>query len=396
MSHSSKRRAFTLVELLVTVAILGIISGMLSIAVGGARRQAQETRGRALIDRLNLLMLEIYEKESERRVDLPADSLSQAHRNFSQLLWKRDWLRAALPDRISDVDTVNHPTRAIQFLTSSAVTPINPGLRDLKSSQFQNRVIRTQIALGRVNPSASVAAQWAAIVTDDPTTTSGPPDPLWSVTHQSAECLYLILATQTINGTPALQSLTPRDIADTDGDGMPEIVDPWKNPVGFMRWPVGYSLTPRWNDPPTCPGSHPSQPEQWDELAEIKRRLGREPLDLLYSDPRYSSSATRNHEADDPFPVVPMIISAGSDKVFDIQGLELGEESTHVYQDMYLQTAPSGGYVANFYAVDPFLIQTNGDYTLIEDQYGARVDTLLHAGTNNTSDNIVPALTFER
>ncbi len=402
MSHSTHRNAFTLVELLITVVILGIISGMLSIAVGGTRRQAQETRARAFVDRLNLLVLQIYELESERRVSMPSNSFNQIERNYTQLMWKRDWLRAALPDRISDIDIVpslgapGRRSHGVQHLLGTTPPTLGfidrgpptttPNIRDAKSLRYQSRIIRTYIALRQIDPSNSatdtIPEQWDAVVIDNPLTSSGPADPLWSITHQSAECLYLILATHTVNGSPAIQTLTPRDIADTDGDGMPEVVDPWGTPLAFMRWPVGFYLTPRWNNPPVP-----------TELAEIKKRLGRDPLDLLYSDWRYRV-ATTPREADDPFPVIPMVISAGSDKLFDLVGVDVGLESTHRYQNMQLNSAPAG-YATTFYAVDPFLAQPNNNPTPVGSQYGARMD-VIDIGTDNAGDNVVPALSFER
>jgi len=52
--------------------------------------------------------------------------------------------------------------------------------------------------------------------------------------------LYLILATSYSGGTPAIDAIPTTNIGDTDGDGMFEILDGWGNPIGFIRWPVGY------------------------------------------------------------------------------------------------------------------------------------------------------------
>ncbi|KLU05093.1 putative signal peptide and transmembrane protein [Rhodopirellula islandica] len=57
---------------------------------------------------------------------------------------------------------------------------------------------------------------------------------------QSAECLYLILATSYSAGTPAIDAIPTSNIGDVDGDGMFEILDGWGFPIGFIRWPIGY------------------------------------------------------------------------------------------------------------------------------------------------------------
>jgi prepilin-type N-terminal cleavage/methylation domain-containing protein len=65
------QRAFTLVEILVVMAVLAIISGMLAVGLSGAQRQAMETSAEGLIERLNLTILNVYENETQRIVSLP-------------------------------------------------------------------------------------------------------------------------------------------------------------------------------------------------------------------------------------------------------------------------------------------------------------------------------------
>jgi prepilin-type N-terminal cleavage/methylation domain-containing protein len=63
-------------------------------------------------------------------------------------------------------------------------------------------------------------------------------------THNTAraETLYAIL----VEGTGPLGSIFDRDdftdkeVQDTDGDGMPEFVDAWGQPIQFFRWPLYY------------------------------------------------------------------------------------------------------------------------------------------------------------
>jgi prepilin-type N-terminal cleavage/methylation domain-containing protein len=59
-------------------------------------------------------------------------------------------------------------------------------------------------------------------------------------TTQSAACLYMILTQTAIFDTepPAGVDLKGYQVADTDGDGLLEIVDAWGQPVRFYRWPT--------------------------------------------------------------------------------------------------------------------------------------------------------------
>ena len=65
---------------------------------------------------------------------------------------------------------------------------------------------------------------------------------LGSHTHKTArsEMLYAIL----VEGLGPLGSVfnredfTPREVQDTDGDGLPEFIDAWGEPLQFYRWPI--------------------------------------------------------------------------------------------------------------------------------------------------------------
>jgi len=84
-------------------------------------------------------------------------------------------------------------------------------------------------------------------------------------THNTAraETLYAIL----VEGTGPLGSIfnrddfTDKEVQDTDGDGMPEFVDAWGQPIQFFRWPLYYhSDLQRGQN--ILPDGAPSQ--QWD------------------------------------------------------------------------------------------------------------------------------------
>jgi prepilin-type N-terminal cleavage/methylation domain-containing protein len=223
------RQAFTLVELLITMVIAGIISSMVAIALTGAQKQAKETRAQAFIDRLNMLVLQLYEAESSRHFGGYSSIWTGESLNQSQLIWKRDWLRAALPQSIADVDAGSGRSGApavypVRYLTATAAVNLPTGDRVSESAQYRARVVNTLSIL------SGSSLTWDTAY------------PTWSATHESAECLYLIFASRTLNGEPLLNHLRTRDVADTDKDGMPEIVDPWGTPVLWLRSPAGFYL----------------------------------------------------------------------------------------------------------------------------------------------------------
>ena len=61
------------------------------------------------------------------------------------------------------------------------------------------------------------------------------------------------------------EEFTAKEVQDTDGDGLPEFVDAWGEPIQFFRWPVYYGspgVPPpqaRWQPPPPPLGTSDSQ-----------------------------------------------------------------------------------------------------------------------------------------
>jgi prepilin-type N-terminal cleavage/methylation domain-containing protein len=89
-------------------------------------------------------------------------------------------------------------------------------------------------------------------------------------THKTArsEALYALL----VGGLGPLGSIyspedfSPTEIGDTDGDGLPEFIDAWGEPLQFYRWPIHYparSLQRGWLDYPI---DDPTVPREQDPL----------------------------------------------------------------------------------------------------------------------------------
>jgi len=60
-----------------------------------------------------------------------------------------------------------------------------------------------------------------------------------SSTYQGAECLYMII-TQSGRFPELLSTLRANQVGDKDGDGKPEFLDAWGNPIAFLRWAPGF------------------------------------------------------------------------------------------------------------------------------------------------------------
>jgi hypothetical protein len=134
----------------------------------------------------------------------------------------RDLMRMEMPDRKSDV--IDGPTQHV--LTYFVRSPSGPAPAP---TTFTVTIAQPTLWLEyRRRANANTAGNLNA----------------WTTTHQGAECLYLIIASiRDITGT-GLDFLQEGETGDIDGDGMKEILDPWGNPIEFLRWAPGYMVSP--------------------------------------------------------------------------------------------------------------------------------------------------------
>lgn len=268
------RPSFTLVELLVSIAIIGIMAGMVLYTLAGAQQDALRTRTRGTIDKINQVILERWEGYRYRSVKLPvsAEALQQKWIRPRQVatlrsLFLKDMMRMEMPD--SYVDLAYTPT------------DWNFGAMNFKSSPGREyNVLRNYFGMGSILNTAAAA-------------TPMPKDkPVWAEANQEAECLYAIVAHSTSGGGSALEGFVASEIGDTDGDGFPEFIDAWGEPISWIRWPAGYPSALNESYKTTSPDAF---------------------------DPLRTASEWNNVPPDQqPWTVVPLIVSSGADKQFGI------------------------------------------------------------------------------
>jgi prepilin-type N-terminal cleavage/methylation domain-containing protein len=267
-----KRQAFTLVELLMVIAIIAILAGMAVAALAGAAEEGRRTRARAQIAKIDQLINDHWNGYRYRQVPIRVpsntDPVTAAR---GRLIALRELMRMELPDRLSDLDD------PAPFHAANNPFPIT---RPSLSRAYQRRV-------ATATPNAS---------------------------YEQAECLYLIIAEMRDGERSALDFFHSSEIGDIDGDGLPEILDPWGTPIMFLRWAPGFSKFTT-NDPELA--GVPIPPID-NAVATFQVPDGRaaeyaDPHDPLKRDPRWSNSASFK-----PFLLRPLIFSAGPDRVYDI------------------------------------------------------------------------------
>lgn len=307
------RRAFTLVEMLMVIAIIGILAAMALAALAGAAEEGRRARAKSLITKLDQLISEKWDSYRFRRVEiqLPA-GMPPAMAAQRRLLALREFQRMELPDRLTDVRDDPAPNPAYQP---------NPLLANYSPRPYlyiEARPALSQRYLQKVNAAAPVPS------------------------YDQAEMLFLIVSEMRDGDRSALNFLLPSEVGDLDNDGLSEILDPWGTPVMFLRWAPGFSKYTV-NDAELA-GALPAPLPQ---------------LNIAVSTAQYpNGAAPDNSDPFDPlkvdhnranglrtFKLRPLIFSAGPDKVYDI-ATDLDTSDFHyntVANDPYAFFVTAGG-----------------------------------------------------
>lgn len=297
--HCEDRSAFTLVELLVVIMIIVLLASMVLFAMAGVQQKAREDRTRAQISRLHELIMEAWESYQTRRAPVPV-GVPPSAAAMLRLNAIRELMRMELPDRITDV----------------LDDPVVPGLaRTSLSRAYLRRALKG-----------------------------------WTQRYQGAECLYMIVSQIQVGNSNGLEFFSQSELGDVDGDGMPEILDGWGNPIEFLRWAPGF-----WSplQDHNMPGGAPLP-------ANSVVASGGDVFDPTGADLRTSL-----------YPLYPLIFSAGPDGQYDI----VTDQRSTGQQFQYKTTNPPN---------DPYAVPDPGDPL---SQFGAKIDAR-GDGEDNSIDNI--------
>lgn len=263
---ASARRAFTLVEILVVVAIIATMTALLVATFGGAFGVAREKATLATIKKINLA---INERVNALEMAIEKGEL----RDTIDTLQKTGYSRAA------------------------AVT-------EVRKDQMKKMFPQTWAEAGVAPPSANTPSA-----------------------ADNAECLYWAVTSGIVHGAASVgqDSYDSSEVADTDKDGLLEFVDGWGNPLRFYRWPTRL-LRPNY-DTSAAIGDPVNTGARKDIAVLVMPSLSDDvlgsdpdaPLEkLLYS--RYSGNLG-NYEARYHTPATyhaPLVISAGPDQVLGL------------------------------------------------------------------------------
>jgi prepilin-type N-terminal cleavage/methylation domain-containing protein len=308
------RSGFTLVELLVVVAIIGILSGLVIQALNSARQDALAAKTRATIAKIDSVLSEkmdeylstplrfdvspsvlwsstVYvdhfptsSKSFVKRANTPPASLLSERVRTSAV---RDLMRLEMPDRAGDL-----------YLGRSGATPVfNPPIQLDTGFNVAGTGETLRMAL-------AVPSEFRRIhekILSSNHFTSGEQ-------YLNEELLFLIVEGSFISGSPAIEAFGASEIADTDGDGLSEFIDAWRNPIRWIRWPTGLSGSAPFNPDPLNLAS----PWNLDAFDPAQADIG-----FDSANPPIPSSG-RYAFAPNYFPK-PLVVSPGPDARFGIR-----------------------------------------------------------------------------
>lgn len=299
------RRAFTIVEMTIVMALIAILSIMALSVYATAASQAKEMRTRAIVAKIDSIIGEKWEAYRTRQVPiriLPGTNPTLAAQIRVDAI--RELQRFELPDRITDVtagpayvDTTNPANQIPQ-----AGYPAYPLARLTSRPAINKQYLRKAFkAHARGNPLLTGLQYW----TDN---------------NQSAECLYLVLSCTRDGDKSALDWFSAIEIGDVDDDGMNEILDSFGQPIAFIRWAPGYRAD-------VAP--YPVTPQRRNDSG-----LAADPTD--YPDPfdPIKVYGTNN------FALKPLIFSSGPDKQQDINVLLVDASQPGPNPPIYALTTP--------------------------------------------------------
>lgn len=309
---SASRRGFTLVEMLVTIAIIAMLAGLAMASLYAAQQSARAARTRATIAKLHQALAPRWESYRTRRLpmDLSASYGNARQLALFQLLARRQLMRMELPDRWADInfdvfgslEAAPYPERAF-WVGMGGLLPAGKTERHL--AKIPGNIPGTDIVIPRPALSQAYLRRYGQI--------SPPPTP----TYQGAECLYMILTTGLGDDSGADVVFSRQDIGDFDNDGAPEFLDGWGRPIDFLRWAPGF-----YSD------LQPGNPAASNPITGHDPQEFHDPFDPLRVDPI-------------AFELFPLIYSGGPDGDLAIEAhVGAGFGSKNDFNDPYAPSVP--------------------------------------------------------
>ncbi len=360
------RIAFTLIELMVVLVIIGILTGLVVGALRGAQQDTLAAKTRGTIAKIDAVLNEKFDEymtkplkfqepvagfapmlrenfPNENRVPLMSPNrvfrINTADpkgllRERVRLAATRDLMRMEMPDCVGDIFASFYTRPNAGPPTPTPLPSFNP-YPPAAPSPARPLLYSTLLATGYMGPtyplpSASpvpllmrletphafqriVQRVWQSdqrlAAAGQVNATTGNPS-RWADTYSNEELLYMIVEDSYVDGAPAIEAFAASEIGDIDDDGLKEFLDAWGNPIRWIRWPAGANAVTPLNPDPLNPLGAPSSDPFDPTFADVG-------FDSINEQPPSSGSGVYPFASGDG--LRPLVISAGQDGRFGVR-----------------------------------------------------------------------------
>lgn len=354
-----RRHAFTLVELLVSIAVIGVLAMLALGAMQKAQTRAKAIKTQSTIAKLHQQILTKWESYKFRRLPVDPRLLLQSGGSaylsgqISAMVAKR---AGQFPAGSTDPLTIANSTAQLAAVKLIA-------LRELQRYELPtgfSEIIDTDAAgnwqgapgAWNVRPPLvlltvpQLAQAYVQKINMARTPSGAIPTQQQLQTYDAAECLYMIVKMACEEENNALAD-SLKDVGDADGDGLPEFQDGFagmnqafaangaaNNPIMWNRWPAGFTNYNRGDAAGNFIDSLHFSDFQDDPANLIEKAPGGalQVLQSIQGQPSVAVFSQNNHDYFDPmrldapgnsgqprgYQLTPLIYSAGVDSIYGI------------------------------------------------------------------------------
>ena len=366
-ANRKARQGFTLTELLLVIIIMAILAALSITVQRSAVESARRERTIVTIRKIDSALTSAYEKYQYRKPDVdyflkPVEesfsrdpefhSLSDEKRQqeinkraFDQI-YKQWWEFPHLPRWSEKEGQLLFSKVSCRLLEEFADFQLTPYiirtlmLRENLLADFPDSIheVRYEMQMGNSPVHSAYQSRlrdlWNGVKLEKNGSIAEDSD-------ISADLLYLIV----MNTSPeARGAFLDREIADTNGNGIPEFVDGWGTPIRFIRWAPNLNRLLADNDLPES-DRQPSADEEYHYFrpyfeAKVKMAYGESLSDDEFAAYDETARSGLSEDYANPFDpmesltgwlLTPLIYSAGPDKQFGTFGMDYVAE--HIDDD---------------------------------------------------------------
>jgi hypothetical protein len=328
-SNPVRRPGLTLVELLVSISLITVVSSMFLVAYRAAATEASNMRTQSTIRKISEVLVSRMQEYENYPINfargpgnafatpvpgsaVPAlPSTADEYEPKGILLERlrvmllREMIAQEMPDYYQDIK-ISAPIVKNYWTGLVAVGPnANAGPQPIVVTASESpRAARLKARLNQANPN------WASkinllIQTNTPQSSR---ELKQELTRSNAEFLYLIVEDSILNGSPAIELFGKSEIGDTDGDGLLEFLDSFRQPICWVRWPTGFPETTRF---------HPDLLDPSFNRDGFANYAFSDPLDPRKADPGYRIKVQSTKVYKPAAMAFPLVISSGPDQDAD-------------------------------------------------------------------------------